>query len=158
MSSTSRCYQMCLVLIYPRWNYHKGNIGLTWQCTLRPCSGRERILINRLKFRISEYTSGEGNAPKANAGTINIGRGFGCRWAQTAGVPYKGHSPCDEISRFWIFQIFANRQDSWKNKTTSTYLHFKFNTCFHFATSAYISPCIFKIFVNYLKASDIVAL
>lgn len=55
----------------PKVKSSQGSIGLTW---LVPFSGRERILINRLKFRISEYTSGEGNAPKANAGTIT-GRG-----------------------------------------------------------------------------------
>lgn len=47
---------------------------MTWLVHLPPCSGRERILINRLKFRISKYTPGEDNTPKANAGTIT-GRG-----------------------------------------------------------------------------------
>lgn len=47
---------------------------MIWLVHLPPCSGRERTLINRLNFIISEYTPGEGNAPKANASTIT-GRG-----------------------------------------------------------------------------------
>lgn len=76
---------------------------------LFPCSGRERILIYRLKFRISKYTPGEGNAPKANAGTIT-GRGV---WM--LGKCKQQVFPKKAIFAVMKYQdsgFFKNRQDS----------------------------------------------
>lgn len=104
---------------------------------------------------LSEHTLRENKSQKVKGDALQEGYVRYAEWAQIAGVLYKYFSLYVERARFWIFQMFSNMQNSWKNKTINIYtLHLnqqllKFcYICFNFSMHFFYS-------VNYLTAENI---